>query len=70
MSSPIAANISLEERSKKDDSEDLQELTNQVRRFVKNGEDSRYDAFKEVLTALWKENPKNVLSSSRGALPP
>ena len=58
MSSPIAALATLEERCKKDDSEELQELTNQVRRLVENGEDSRYDAFKKVLTGLWKENPQ------------
>lgn len=58
MSSPIAALATLEERCKKDDSEELQELTNQVRRLVKNGEDSRYDAFKKVLIGLWKENPQ------------
>ena len=58
MSSPIAALGTLEERCKKDDSEELSELTAQVRRLVKNYEDSRYDAFKEVLTELWNKNPK------------
>lgn len=58
MSSPIAALGTLEERCKKDDSEDLSELTAQVRRLVKNYEDSRYDAFKKVLTELWNKNPK------------
>ena len=58
MSSPIAALVTLEERCKKDDSEELQELTNQVRCLVKNGEDSRYDAFKKVLIGLWNENPQ------------
>lgn len=58
MSSPVAALVTLEERSKKDDSEDLQELTHQVRRLVENGKDSRYDAFKKVLTGLWTENPQ------------
>ena len=58
MSSPIAALVTLEERCKKDDSEELHELTHQVRRLVENGEDSRYDAFKKVLTGLWKENPQ------------
>lgn len=58
MSSPIAALVTLEERCKKDDSEELLELTNQVRRLVKNGDDSRYDAFKEVLIGLWNENPQ------------
>lgn len=58
MSSPIAALGTLEERCKKDDSEELSELTAQVRRLVKNYEDSRYDAFKKVLTELWNKNPK------------
>lgn len=58
MSSPIAALSTLEERCKKDDSEELSELTAQVRRLVKNYEDSRYDAFKKVLTELWNKNPK------------
>ena len=58
MSSPIAALGTLEERCKKDNSEELSELTAQVRRLVKNYEDSRYDAFKKVLTELWNKNPK------------
>ena len=58
LSSPVAALRTLEERSKKDDSDELMQLTEQVRSLVDRKEDSRYDAFKAKLAELWKANPK------------
>lgn len=58
LSSPVAALRTLEERSKKDDSNELMQLTEQVRSLVNRKEDSRYDAFKAKLAELWKANPK------------
>lgn len=58
LSSPRAALRTLEERMKKDDSDNLAELVEQVRRLTDRYEDSRYDAFKVKLTELWKENPQ------------
>lgn len=58
MSSPIAALGTLEERCKKDNSPELAELTEEVRKLVDNYEDSRYDAFKKTLAELWKDSPK------------
>lgn len=58
LSSPVAALRTLEERSKKDDSNELMQLTEQVRSLVDRKEDSRYDAFKAKLAELWKANPK------------
>ena len=57
MSSPIAALNTLEERCKKDDSEELHDLTAQVKTLVDKKVDSRYAAFKKILKTLWKENP-------------
>lgn len=58
LSSPVAALRTLEERSKKDDSNELMQMTEQVRSLVDRKEDSRYDAFKAKLAELWKANPK------------
>ena len=58
LSSPVAALRTLEERLKKDDSNELMKLTEQVRSLVDRKEDSRYDAFKAKLAELWKANPK------------
>lgn len=58
LSSPVAALRTLEERLKKDDSNELMQLTEQVRSLVDRKEDSRYDAFKAKLAELWKANPK------------
>lgn len=58
LSSPVAALRTLEERLKKDDSNELMKLTEQVRLLVDRKEDSRYDAFKAKLAELWKANPK------------
>lgn len=58
LSSPVAALRTLEERLKKDASNELMKLTEQVRSLVDRKEDSRYDAFKAKLAELWKANPK------------
>ena len=58
LSSPVAALRTLQERSKKDDSNELMQMTEQVRSLVDRKEDSRYDAFKAKLAELWKANPK------------
>ena len=56
LSSPVAALLTLEERQKKDESSDLASLTDDVRRLVNNFEDSRYDALKQKLQEIWKQN--------------
>ena len=56
LSSPVAALLTLEERQKKDESSDLTSLTDDVRRLVNNFEDSRYDALKQKLQEIWKQN--------------
>lgn len=56
LSSPVAALLTLEERQKKDESSDLASLTDDVRRLVDNYEDSRYDALKQKLQEIWKQN--------------
>lgn len=56
LSSPQAALLTLEERRKKDDSSDLESLTNDVRTLVSFGMDSRYDALKQKLQEVWSKN--------------
>ena len=56
LSSPQAALLSLEERQKKDDSSDLENLTSDVRTLVTFRQDSRYDALKQKLQEIWKAN--------------
>lgn len=56
LSSPQAALLTLEERQKKDDSSDLENLTSDVRTLVTFRQDSRYDALKQKLQEIWKAN--------------
>ena len=56
LSSPQAALLTLEERQKKDDSSDLENLTSDVRTLVAFRQDSRYDALKQKLQEIWKAN--------------
>lgn len=56
LSSPQAALLTLEERKKKDDSSDLENLTSDVRTIVTFRQDSRYDALKQKLQEIWKAN--------------
>lgn len=56
LSSPQAALLTLEERQKKDDSSDLDKLTADVRTLVDFRLDSRYDALRQKLQEIWKQN--------------
>lgn len=56
LSSPQAALLTLEERQKKDDSSDLENLTSDVKTLVTFRQDSRYDALKQKLQEIWKAN--------------
>ena len=56
LSSPQAALLTLEERQKKDDSSDLENLTSDIRTLVTFRQDSRYDALKQKLQEIWKAN--------------
>lgn len=56
LSSPQAALFTLEERRKKDDSSDLENLTEDVRTLVTFRMDSRYDALKLKLQEIWSKN--------------
>lgn len=57
MSSPLAALRSIQERRKKDDTDELMELEQLLTVIVDKKLDSRYNSFKEKLTEIWKSNP-------------
>ena len=56
LSSPKAALLTLEERQKKDESSDLASLTADVKHLVDSYQDTRYDALKQKLQEIWKQN--------------
>lgn len=67
LSSPMAALRSLEERSTKDNSEEVNELTKQIKSIVSNDIDSRYMALRAKLQELWQKTRKSESSFLQNA---
>lgn len=57
----MAALRSLEERSTKDNSEEVNELTKQIKSIVSNDIDSRYMALRAKLQELWQNKKERVV---------
>ena len=56
LSSPNAALLTLQERQKKDDSSDIENLIDDIRALVDFNRDTRYDALKAKLQEIWSKN--------------
>ena len=56
LSSPKAALLTLQERQKKDDSSDIENLISDIQTLVDFQRDTRYDALKKKLQEIWASN--------------
>lgn len=56
LSSPNAALLTLQERQKKDDSSDIENLIDDIKTLVDFNRDTRYDALKSKLQEIWSKN--------------
>ena len=56
LSSPNAALLTLQERQKKDDSSDIENLIDDIRALLDFNRDTRYDALKAKLQEIWSKN--------------
>lgn len=56
LSSPNAALLTLQERQKKDDSSDIENLIDDIKTLVDFNRDTRYDALKAKLQEIWSKN--------------
>lgn len=56
LSSPNAALLTLQERQKKDDSSDIENLISDIQTLVDFQRDTRYDALKKKLQEIWSAN--------------
>lgn len=56
LSSPNAALLTLQERQKKDESSDIENLIDDIKTLVDFNRDTRYDALKSKLQEIWSKN--------------